>query len=168
MTILTTDRLELREFRPADAKSLYDLNLDPEVVRFTGDVPFSDIREAATFIGYYDDYRKNGYGRWAMVEKETGKFIGWCGLKFHEDSRETDIGFRLFAEQWNKGFATEAARACLDYGFNALKLPSVIGRAMAANTASIRVLEKIGLHFEKPFDFHGGPGVIYRIDNPAR
>jgi [ribosomal protein S5]-alanine N-acetyltransferase len=164
--IFETQRLILREFLPEDAEALYQLNADPDVVRHTGDVAFADIADAARFLSAYNDYRCNGYGRWAMVEKSTGTFVGWCGLKFHADSRDTDIGFRLFKKYWNQGFATEAARACLDYGFKVLGLPSVIGRAVADNSASIRVLEKIGLRFEAPFDFHGKPGVIYRVNRP--
>lgn len=162
-TIIETPRLLLREFTPGDAAALFALNKDPEVIRYTGDVPFADEADAAMFIRNYSDYKKNGYGRWAMIEKETGAFLGWCGLKFHPDTGETDIGFRLHQRYWNAGFATEAAQACLDYGFSHLGLPSIIGRAMSDNKASIRVLEKIGLHYERPFDFHGGPGVIYRI-----
>jgi len=164
--ILQTDRLLLRELNPDDAGDLYQLNLDPDVIKYTGDDAFKTVEAAAAFLKAYDDYLKNGYGRWAMIEKETGAFIGWCGLKFHADANETDIGFRLFKQYWNKGFATEAASACLDYGFKTLYIKSIIGRAMADNTASIRVLEKIGLTFEKPFEFHGGPGVIYRIEKP--
>ena len=163
-TILETGRLILREFLQDDAHALFQLNSDPEVVRYTGDAPFADQDDAGRFVQNYQDYEKNGYGRWAMIEKETGDFIGWCGLKFHPDTRETDIGFRLHKHYWNHGFATEAAKACLDYGFDELGLQSIIGRAMSENVASIRILEKIGLHYEQPFDFHGGPGVIYRAD----
>lgn len=165
-TILETPRLILREFIPDDAEALFQLNSDPEVIRYTGDAPFADQAAAATFLENYKDYEKNGYGRWAMIEKETGAFLGWCGLKYHPDTGETDLGFRLLQRYWNCGFATEAAQTCLTYGFEQLGLPSIIGRAMVANVASIRVLEKIGLQFEQPFDFHGGPGVIYRIDRP--
>lgn len=163
--ILETERLVLREFIPSDAENLYLLNLDPEVIRYTGDEPFANVADAARFLSGYEDYRKNGCGRWAMLEKASGAFIGWCGLKFDPDSGENDIGFRLFARYWNKGYASEAAKACLEYGFEKLDMASIIGRAMADNKASIRVLEKIGLQFEKPFDFHGGPGVIYRINS---
>jgi len=161
--VLETKRLILRQFFPEDATDLYELNLDEDVIRYTGDEPFKDVAQAAVFLKNYSDYDENGYGRWAMIEKGTGRFIGWCGLKLHPDSGETDIGFRLFKAYWNHGFATEAAKACIDYGFDTLLLNSIIGRAMATNRASIHVLEKIGLQFEKPFDFHGGPGVIYRI-----
>lgn len=164
--ILQTNRLILREFELSDAESLYRLNADPEVIRYTGDIAFKNIAEAESFLQNYSEYQKYGYGRWAMVEKQTGNFIGWCGLKFHPDSGENDLGFRISKEYWNKGFATEAAKASIEIGFGKFNMESVIGRAMAANTASIKVLEKCGMNYEKPFDFHGGPGVVYRIVKP--
>ena len=78
---------------------------------------------------------------------------------------QTDIGFRFFEEHWNKGFATESAKACIDYGFENLNLKTIIGRAISENIASIKVLEKIGLKFEREFDFDkSNKGVIYRIN----
>ena len=98
-------------------------------------------------------------GRLAVVVKDTDQFIGWCGLKY--DADQYDIGFRLFREYWNQGFATEAAGRCVEYGFNHLGLSEIIGRARKENKASIRVLEKIGMTFKKTFDFDGQEGVIY-------
>lgn len=167
--MLETSRLILREFIVDDAEALYNLNGDPDVIRFTGDVPFKEVLDAVEFIATYDEYRTNGCGRWAMIGKSAAlenQFVGWCGLKFHPESGETDVGFRLSKAYWNRGLATEAAQACIEHGFMTLRLKSIIGRAMAANTASISVLEKIGMRFERPFEFHGGPGVIYRICNP--
>lgn len=99
-----------------------------------------------------------------MIEKSNNKFLGWCGLKYDQNLDKTDIGFRFFEEHWNKGFATESAKACLDYGFENLNLKTIIGRAMSENLASIKVLEKIGLSFDKEFDFdEKNKGVIYKI-----
>ncbi len=163
MTIIETPRLILREWNLHDAESMYRLNLDPEVIQYTGDVPFTSIEDAALFISKYDHYFKYGYGRWAVIHKESNEFMGWCGLKYTEEFNETDIGFRLFKMYWNKGLATEAASACIHYGFEKLNLQEIIGRAVKANTASIRVLEKIGMTFYKELSFHGLDGVIYKI-----
>lgn len=160
-TILKTPRLILREFHLEDAENFYELNRNPNVIKFTGDSSFQSILEAKEFLRNYDDYKRNGYGRWAVIEKETGKFIGWCGLKF--DGKETDIGFRFFEEHWGKGFATESANACLAFGFTKLKLEEIIGRAMHENLASIKVLEKIGMKFESEMECALHPGVLYRI-----
>jgi len=85
-------------------------------------------------------------------------------LKFGEIGNETDIGFRFFEEEWNKGYATESAIACINYGFEKLNLKRIVGRAMKENTGSIKVLEKIGLKYEQNVDFEGKEAVIYKIE----
>ena len=164
IVIAETERLILRELNPDDAKSFYELNLNPNVIKYTGDQAFESQSEARNFLENYKDYEKNGYGRWAVIHKSSQKFIGWCGLKLGEIDNETDIGFRFFEEEWNKGFATESAKECLKYGFENLNLNRIIGRAMKENIASITVLEKIGLQYEKDVIFDGEEAVIYKIE----
>ena len=162
--ILETERLLLRELNSNDAENFYNLNLNPNVIKYTGNSAFKNISEAREFLENYKDYKLNGYGRWAVVNKLDEKFIGWCGLKFGEMENETDIGFRFFEEEWNKGYATESAKACLNYGFENLNLKRIIGRAMKENNGSIKVLEKIGLEYEKDVIFDGKDAVIYKIE----
>jgi len=164
-TIVETDRLLLREFELGDAENFYKLNLNPNVTKYTGNIAFKDINEAKYFLENYSDYQKNGFGRWAVINKSNQEFLGWCGLKYDEDLDETDIGFRFFEHFWDQGFATESARACINYGFKELGLKTIIGRAMKENSASIKVLEKIGLQYIKDFNFDDQEGVIYSIDN---
>ena len=153
--MLTTKRLTLREFRQSDAPDFYHLNADAEVMKFTGDVPFQSVDEALQFIQNYDAYARYGYGRWSVLITDNEEYIGWCGLKYSPEKDETDIGFRLMRKHWNKGYATEAAQACINYGFQHLQIPKIVGRAMLANHASIRVLEKIGLQFSHYFEENG-------------
>jgi ribosomal-protein-alanine N-acetyltransferase len=160
--ILETERLYLRELNINDAEYFYLLNLDKEVMKYTGEGSFENIEKAKDFLKNYEHYEKYGFGRWAVINKENGEFLGWCGLKFTEKLNEYDIGFRFFKKHWNKGYATESSKACLSYGINELKMIEILGRAMKENKASIRVLEKIGLEFEKEFDFDGSIGVIYK------
>lgn len=163
--ILETPRLLLRELQTSDAEKFYQLNLNPNVIRYTGNSAFKNTEEAFLFLENYQDYKQNGYGRWAVIEKSNDEFIGWCGLKYDKGLAETDIGFRFFETHWNKGYATESAKACITYGFQKLHLKRIIGRAMTENAASIKVLEKIGLTFDKEFDFNKeNKGFIYRID----
>lgn len=162
--ILETDRLILRELNPNDAKRFYDLNSNPNVIKYTGNAAFKSEEEAKEFLVCYKDYKRNGYGRWAVIRKSTNTFIGWCGLKFDDVENETDIGFRFFEEEWNKGYATESAIACLQYGFEKLNLKRIIGRAMKENIGSIKVLEKIGLEYEKDTELDGKAAVIYKIE----
>lgn len=137
----------LREFSPGDAFHFYQLNADPEVLWYTGDRPFINLAEARTFLQNYDAYKKHGMGRWAVLNKADHVWLGWCGLKYHEDMDWVDLGFRFFRQYWGKGYATEAAGASIAYGFGALKLPEIVGRAQPGNRSSVRVLEKVGMQF---------------------
>lgn len=163
--ILETKRLYLRELNTNDSENFYKLNLNPNVIKYTGNSAFADIDEANEFLDNYQDYKLNSYGRWAVINKENNEFLGWCGLKYDNNLNETDIGFRFFEDKWGNGYATESAKACINYGFEKLNLKTIIGRAMQENIASIKVLEKIGMQFVREFDFDNQhKGVIYKID----
>lgn len=163
--IIESERLILRELNVNDSENFYNLNSDPEVLRYTGDVPFSSIAAAETFLINYSEYQINGFGRWAVILKEANSFIGWCGLKLNEENL-VDIGFRFFKREWGKGFATESAKAAIEFGFDTLKLKEIIGRASINNISSIRVLEKLNMTFWKQDSFDGvGESLYYRIKN---
>ena len=153
----------MREFREEDAAGMYKLNNDSDVIRYTGDGPFSSVEAARDFIRQYDGYNAYGTGRLSIILKDTKEYIGWCGLKHDPVSSETDLGFRLIKSFWNKGYATEAALKSIEHGFNDLGLTKIIGRAMQENVASIGVLKKTGMTFEKEFEAHGGVCVQYCI-----
>ena len=162
--IIETVRLKLREFNIGDAINLFQLNLDPEVIKFTGDLPFKNIEEAEKFIENYQEYKKHGFGRWAVEEKESKQFIGWCGLKLNEENY-IDLGFRILKPEWKKGYATEAAKACIEYGFENLKLNLIIARTFEQNYPSQKVLEKIGMAFWKRQYCEGlGQTLYYKIE----
>lgn len=161
--ILETPRLKLREITVGDAPELYALNLDPEVIQYTGDAAFESLEATQTFFRNYPDYRQNGYGRWLMIRKEDGAVLGWCGLKYLVETGETDIGYRLFKKYWGHGYATEAAQACLQYGFEILKKETIIAHAMKENVASINIMKKLGMHFWKDENCAEHPGVFYRM-----
>lgn len=160
---LETERTIMRKLTKEDATHFYTLNLDEEVLKYTGDKPFENLQASVDFLTNYDQYEKYGVGRLAVIDKETSEFLGWCGLKFSEDKNEYDIGFRFYKKHWNKGFATETAKKCLDFGFNKLKIEKIVGRAMTENIGSIKVLEKIGMTLKENFDFEGQKGVIYEL-----
>ncbi len=161
--IAITERLELRQFSNNDAPGFYEMNKDPEVIKYTGDRPFEDLKETAFFILHYDHYEKFGYGRWAVYEKTTGVYLGFCGLKFSPDKQETDLGFRLIRKYWGRGFATEAAREALAIGFGTFDLDRIVGRARKENTASVRVLEKLGMQKKFEYEEEGESWVQYEI-----
>ena len=158
---LETERTIMRKLTTEDAKDFYALNLDEEVLKYTGDHPFENIQASIDFLTNYDQYEKYGVGRLAVIDKTTLKFLGWCGLKYSQDKNEYDIGFRFHRNYWNKGYATETSKKCLDFGFTELGIEKVIGRAMKENIGSIKVLEKIGMKYKENFDLEGREGVIY-------
>ncbi len=165
--ILETERLILRELRPDDAEGMMQLHSHPEVQKYTGDgviLSREGIREKIR--EKMQDYQKYGYGRWATILKGGNQFIGWSGLAYLPEFDEIDVGYRFLPEFWGKGLATEATRAILDYAFRELKLSRIVAIAMIENKASIRVMEKAGMHFEKfaPYFPEGEDLVWYHSD----
>lgn len=147
--VLYTDRLFLREFIMEDAGLMLDLNSDPEVTRYTLD-PMLDIEQARKVLEQIilPQYALNNFGRWAVHLKSSNEFIGWCGLKYRPGwDNEIDLGYRFKQIHWGKGYATEAAYASLQFGFEKLGLTHIVGRALPANTGSLRVLEKLGMKY---------------------
>lgn len=167
LAIASTKRLMLREFEPEDASALFALNSNPEVLRYTGDRSFVDLRAAESFIEDYDHYRRFGFGRWAVVLKQEGRFIGYCGLRQDEKSGEVDLGFRLFTDYWSRGYATEAGQAALKLGFERFKLKEIVGRCMRENLPSVSVLQKLGMEFSEVREESGLLWLIYHIDRPT-
>ena len=164
--LFETDRCYLRPFEKGDGYHFYHINSDSEVLKYTGDVAFNSLEDAHRFIEQYNQYEINGYGRWAVLLKKTDAFIGWCGLKYEPDTGETDLGYRFYRNQWGMGFATETTLASIKFGFEKLKLKSIVGRAYFGNDASIRVLEKCGMKFERNMIFDERSAVMYRVINP--
>jgi RimJ/RimL family protein N-acetyltransferase len=166
--ILETNRLLLRTFTKEDAQLLYDLNHDPEVIRYTGD-PIKNLDHAQQVLEQVilPQYALYNHGRWAVHVKPELEFIGWCGLKTRPELNEIDLGYRFIQAAWGKGYATEAAFVCIKYGFEKLRLPRIVGRAMPGNIGSIRVLEKCGMVYigEEVVDDH--PAKTYEALNPS-
>ena len=166
--ILETNRLLLRTFTPEDASLIYELNLDPEVTRYTGD-PVRDISHAKEILEQVilPQYALYNHGRWAVHIKDGLEFIGWCGLKNRPERNEIDLGYRFLKTAWGKGYALEAAFACIKYGFEKLNLQRIVGRAMPDNIGSLRVLEKCGMTYitDEIVDDH--PAKTYEILNPS-
>ncbi|MGI4020060.1 MAG: GNAT family N-acetyltransferase [Janthinobacterium lividum] len=162
--LIETPRLLLKEMSQADVQNLFDLNRDLEVMRYTGDKSFNNINEALNYVENYQHiYQKYGYGRLSLFNKETNEYLGWCGLKYLDQKNETDLGYRLKKRFWEKGFATEAASACLKDGFSRLQLSQIFATAMKENIPSINIFKKLGLKYLKDQDCGCQPGVIYAI-----
>ena len=148
--ILETPRLTLRQFTEDDVDNLFDLNSDPEVMRYlTGGkpTPREEIRDQIIpfHLAVYE--RLDRLGTWAAESAATGEFLGWFHFRPGPDADITniDLGYRLRRSAWNKGYATEGSRALIDRGFTELGVERVFAHTMTVNAASRRVLEKCGL-----------------------
>jgi ribosomal-protein-alanine N-acetyltransferase len=165
-----TDRTILREMIIEDVDDFYEMDSDPEVHRFLGTKPVTDKNEIADTIRYVrQQYFDHGIGRWAIVDKSTGQFIGWTGLKLVKDminlrTNYYDLGYRLKRKHWGQGFATETAIASLDYGFDILKLNEIIATVNMGNAASNRVVNKLGFTLSGTFNLHDLKHNWYTID----
>ena len=150
-----TDRLKLRALSESDAEAFFQLNSDPDVMRFTGEDPFRSLGEAREAIANYPDFDTIGYGRWGCELKEEGALIGFCGLKYLESLDVVDLGYRFLPQYWGRGLATEACLASIRFGFEVIGLTSIIAMVLPENLASIRVLEKVGMMAEGRVTYEG-------------
>ena len=170
--VIETNRLLLRTFTSDDAQLIYELNADADVIKYTQD-PVKDIDHAKQILEQViiPQYVLYNHGRWAVHTKNDLEFIGWCGLKFvpritNKYRHEIDLGYRFIKKSWGKGYATEAAHACIKYGFDKLKLERIVGRAMPENIGSLKVLEKCGMTFIEEGIVDGHQARTYEIFNP--
>lgn len=156
MVIIETNRLILRTFSESDIDAMSLIDQDPKVCEF---LPSIGTREKTALMiqkmmKYYDDH---GFSLYAVELKSTGEMIGWCGLMIPSFEAHftpaVEIGWRLSSSHWNQGYATEAAKAVLQYAFETLKLNEVVSFTVVNNIASRRVMEKIGLHHNSDDDF---------------
>lgn len=143
---LRTARLRLRPVTSADADALFALHSNAYVLRYWDAPPWSDRHRADRFIAACRQMAAEGSGaRLAMESGSDGRFIGWCGLtRWNPDYRSASLGYCLDQAAWGHGYATEAARAVLQWAFDTLDLNRVQAETDTRNMASARVLEKLG------------------------
>jgi RimJ/RimL family protein N-acetyltransferase len=169
MIILETKRLILRRQVLSDLDDLFALYCDPEVTKYIPDAPrsYAETREELEWFMYgHPKYPE--LGLWATIHKETGKFIGRCGLLpwSIEGKQEVEVAYTLARAYWGQGLATEAAKAILNYALGSLHLIRLVCLIEPENIASQRVAEKIGMTFERKVDGmedDGIPFLIYSI-----
>ena len=168
--VCQTSRLILRKFDESDVGSLLGFRGDSEVMRFsiTGPETREDI-QTKYLPGCLRRYSRDGLGQWAVVRTSDGSCVGECGICVQEvdGEREFEISYRIRRDCWGNGLATEAARACCDYGFRQAGLRRLISIIEAENAASIRVAEKMGMTLEKRASFHRIPVLVYSVASAA-
>jgi RimJ/RimL family protein N-acetyltransferase len=141
--LFETERLSVRPKAAADAESFHAVYSDGEVMQFSGG-SFTTLERTCDFVASHVRHQEvHGFSMWALVHRGTGTLLGDVGFLAYEDGVE--IGWHLRRNAWGRGYATEAARACLAYGFDRLKFTRVSAFTESANTASLRVIEKLGM-----------------------
>jgi RimJ/RimL family protein N-acetyltransferase len=164
---LTTDRLFLRHFQTFDAEPMYRIFCDPDVMRFSDGVKSREWVQG-WLHSCLERYQAWGFGPYAVVEQRNQAVIGYCGLFFFPDlegQAETEIGYRLARCAWGHGYAAEAAKAVRDFALERLGIKRLIALIDPSNVASIRVAEKIGMHYEKDvmLDGYTHPDQMYVV-----
>jgi RimJ/RimL family protein N-acetyltransferase len=151
LNILETERLLLRQFSAQDAEFILQLVNEPSFIQNIGDRGVRTLEDARTYIsnGPVASYAKNGFGLYLVALKEINEPIGMCGLIKRDTLDDVDIGYAFLPEFWGKGYAVEAARAVKNYARDVIGLKRIVAITDPANEGSIRVLEKIGLRFER-------------------
>ncbi len=158
MTVLETSRLILRRITPDDALFIHTLMNDPDFIRNIGDRGLSNQADARSFIEQrmMPSYERYGHGLYCVVLRDTAVPIGICGLLYREALQETDIGYAFLPGFRGQGYALEAATACMDYGRTVLGKSRIVGFTDQANLASARLLEKLGLRYNRQVSFGEG------------
>lgn len=150
MNILETERLALRQFTAEDAPFILTLVNEPSFIRNIGDRGVRSLEDAQRYIetGPVSSYARNGFGLYLVQLKESGESIGMCGLIKRPALDDVDIGYAFLPAFWSKGYAVESALAVKEQA-RSLNLKRLVAIVDPANNGSIRVLEKIGMQFEK-------------------
>ncbi|MBE9035307.1 GNAT family N-acetyltransferase [aff. Roholtiella sp. LEGE 12411] len=161
MADIETPRLQLRQFILDDFDNLFRLYSDAEVMKYLS----LRTREQtqASLHKHIQHWQQHNFGMWAVIHKDSSKLIGRCGLGFLENTPEVELGYVFDKSYWNMGLGTEASQATLQYGFKELKLERIVAIAKPDNIASVRVIQKIGMKYQKNAHYYGHDVVYYAI-----
>lgn len=165
--VIETERTRLREWRETDLEPLALFWANEATARYVGGVKTRDEtwKLMAMHLGHW---RLRGYGMFAVEEKSTGRFIGWCGPYCPEGWPEPELGWGLLEEFHGRGYATEAARATRDFAYGSRGWPTAISLIDPDNKGSLRVAEKLGARFEKYWSLRGRDVGLYRHPSPQQ
>jgi ribosomal-protein-alanine N-acetyltransferase len=165
MPELETSRLRLRMFTADDLEELARITGDPEVMKYLGTSGARTKEKTKNTIdAILRHWERHGFGIWAIEHKADNKLIGWCGLQRLDKTPEVEVAYLLAKAYWKQGLATEAASAAIEYGFSGLKLKRIVAIARPENVGSYRVMEKVGMKYEKEAHFYNVDVVYYAIE----
>ena len=163
--IITTERLRLRPLGSGDLEQVHELWTDPGVRRFLFDDQVISVEQAASEITQSNErFKTDGCGLWGATLRDKPELIGFCGYRPFHDPPKLQLLYGFHPDHWSKGFATEAARAMIRFGFEQVGLSSILASADAPNTASLRVMEKAGMSFDRRETINGMDTISYSLD----
>ncbi|WP_238786871.1 GNAT family N-acetyltransferase [Ferrimonas lipolytica] len=157
--LIETERLGMRRFTSADLQDVLAFSSDEDVTRYTGDAgTIASLEDAERVLNdiWLAEYEQYGYARYALIHKGDNKLIGFCGWKFIAEEGKADLGYRMLPAYWGQGLGYEAAVAAMHYGQKILGLKQVFAEAVAENTGSTRIIEKLGFNFTKQYQLTEG------------
>lgn len=167
--VIETERLILEPYHPSQAEALNDLNADPEVMRYIGG-PETLEETRAAIARVQARWERYGFSWWAVRLRESGDIIGAACLQHlaHEEGAPLEIGWRLKPEYHGKGFATEAGQAAADFAFGPVGVDHIVAVAHRDNTASQRVMERLGMTYRGIEVHYGEPCAVYELQKTER
>ncbi len=167
--LIETERCLIRPLTITDVAGIFELDSNPNVHTFLGKNPIKTIEEAENVIKFIQkQYTDLGIGRWAIINKTNGDFVGWTGFKYIIDSinghvNYYDLGYRLVERYWGTGIATETAKACVKYAFETMNLEAIYGICDVENLGSKHVLQKCGLQLKGNFLYEDIPHYWFEL-----
>lgn len=168
-TIIETERLLLREVDLLDKEDFFEMDSDPEVQKHVGNRPVKSLSQVtATIKSLQEQYKLFGTARLTVVHKATNEVIGWAGIKYFDEIVNNqngiyELGYRFKRKHWGYGYATEAAKAVLEYAFNTLQLSKVVALTELENDDSKKVLKKLKFKRVETFYFHQVPADWFEL-----
>ncbi|MBW4441299.1 MAG: GNAT family N-acetyltransferase [Plectolyngbya sp. WJT66-NPBG17] len=163
MQELETERLWLRQFKREDLDRMAEISGDAEVMRFISSGTKTRAELEAGFPAMLERQERQGFGMWAVIEKASQCLLGRCGLIYLDGTPEVELGYALDKAYWNRGIAMEGSLACLRFGFEQVGLARIVAIAQPENLASQRVMQKVGMTFEKNAHYYKTDVVYYAI-----
>ena len=161
--IIETERLRLREFDSTDGELIFELLNSKGWLKYIGSRSIATIEDAVNYIEtkLQKGYRESGFGFYLVELKATGVKTGMCGLVKREGLDDVDIGFALLPQYENKGYAYESSMAVIQYAKNKLKINKLAAITMPSNLTSVKLLEKLGMKFDKKISLPGDPEELF-------